>query len=131
MVGGVAGFTAEHFWTATSCACQKNIRRLMDRWPAMVRSAGRLPPSGNVRMTRAGRRQNALLDATCQTVFPSKNFFGLCCDNREGDRGGSLCLQVRVCSTPVIDGVPVASSDIENVLIQRMHGPGHAFFRAR
>ena len=55
MVGGVAGFTASPFLDRDIMRLSKqNIRRLMDRWPAMVRSAGRFPSLPERRMTRAG-----------------------------------------------------------------------------
>ena len=72
---------------------KQNICRLMDRWPAMVRSAGRfscVPRSVDDESRSA--EQNALLDVIIRRSSIRRNLFGLCCDNREGDRRTrSLC----------------------------------------
>ena len=39
--------------------------------------------------------------------FFRRILFGLCCDNREGDRGARSLCKVRAWPTLVIDGVPV------------------------
>ena len=107
---------------------KRNIRRLMDRWPAMARSAGRFSFAAVPADDKGAGKILCLMPLS--DGLPFEEFRSVCAATIAKETAEPvLCLQVRIGSSPVIDRVPVASSDIPNVFIQRIHGPGHDAFR--
>jgi NTE family protein len=109
---------------------KRNIRRLMDRWPAMVSSAGRFSfgaLSSNDKSKGAGK---VLCLMPLSGGLPFEKFRSVCAATIAKETAEPvLCLQVGVVSSRVIDRVPVSSSEIPNVFIQRIHGRDHDAFR--
>ena len=109
---------------------KRNIRRLMGRWPAMVRSAGRFSFTGVSPDDKSKGAGKMLCLMPLSDGLPFEEFRSVSAATIAKETAEPvLCLQVRVGSSSVIDAVPVASSDIPNAFIQRIYGPGHDGFR--
>jgi NTE family protein len=109
-------------------ASKRNIRRLMERWPAMVRSAGRFSLAASPDDKSKGASRMLCLMPLSEDL-PFEEFSSVCAATIAKETGETvLCVKVKASSTPLIDGAPVSSSDIESVLIQRVHGPGDDAF---
>jgi NTE family protein len=109
---------------------KRNIRRLINRWPAMVRSAGRSSFTAVSPDDKSKSAGKMLCLMPLSDGLPFEEFRSVCAATIAKEIAEPvLCLQLRVCSAPVIDSVPVASSDLPNVFIQRIHGSGDDAFR--
>jgi NTE family protein len=109
---------------------KRNIRRLMDRWPAMVRSAGRFSFAAVSRDDKGKGAGKILCLMPLSDGLPFEKFRSVCAATIAKETAEPiLCLQLRVGSSRFIDAIPVASSDIPSVFIQRIHGPDDDAFR--
>jgi NTE family protein len=109
---------------------KRNIRRLMDRWPAMVRSAGRFSLAAKSPDDKGKGAGKMLCLMPLSDGLPFEEFCSVCAATVAKETAEPvLCVQVRLGPAPVMDGVPVASADIQNVFVQRVHGPGDDAFR--
>jgi NTE family protein len=109
---------------------KRNIRRLMDRWPPMVRSAGRFSFAAGSPDDKGKGAGKMLCLMPLSDGLPIEEFRSVCAATIAMETAEPvLCLQLRVRSAPIIDSVPVASSDTESVFIERVYGPGDDGFR--
>jgi NTE family protein len=110
-------------------ASKENICRLMDRWPAIVRSAGRLSLAGRAPDAKSRNAGRMLCLMPLSEDLPFAEISSICAATIAKETAEPvLCITVRVCSARVLDEVPVAASEIENVFLQRVHGPGNGDF---
>ena len=105
----------------------QNIRRLMDRWPAMLRSSGRFSfPAGLPPGKSKGAGRMLCLMPLSEGV-PFEEFSSICAATIAKETAEAvLYLKVRVAPAPIADSNPIAFSDIENVFVQRANGSGDA-----
>jgi NTE family protein len=101
-----------------------NLRRLMDRWPAMLRSGAPLSFSAAdpaLKKEDTGR-VSCLLPLSAD--IPFEEFSSVCAATiaKETDNP-VLCVKLRA-STPRTDSTPFAFSDLTNVFIQRVYASG-------
>ena len=111
---------------------KQNICRLMDRWPAMVRSAGRFSrvPRSVDDESRSASRMLCLMSLS--DGLPFEEISSVCAATIAKETAAPvLCVKVKVCSTPAIDDIPVPTAGVGNVFVQRACGPcDGAFLRA-
>jgi NTE family protein len=102
---------------------RQNIRRLMDRWPAMLRSGA---PS-SLRVAPPPVKKKGFGRLLClmplSDDIPFEEFSSICAETiaRETEEP-VLWVKVRVSSPPVVDAVPSAFPGLGNVFTQRADG---------
>ncbi len=102
---------------------RQNIRRLMDRWPAMLRSGA--PSSLQVAPPPAKRKGfgRLLCLMPLSDDVPFEEFSSVCAETiAKETEEPVLCVKVRVSSPPVVDSAPVAFLGLQNVFVQRADG---------
>ena len=102
---------------------RQSIRRLMDRWPAMLRSGA--PSSLGVRpppVQRKGHGRILCLMPLSKDV-PYAEFSSVCAETIAKETAEAvLCVQVRVSPSEATDSFPSPFPDLGNVFLQRASG---------
>jgi hypothetical protein len=99
---------------------KQNIRRLMDRWPAMVRSAGRFScvPRSVDDESRSASRMLCLMSLS--DGLPFEEISSVCAATIAKETAAPvLCVKLKVCSAPAIDDILVPAAGVGNVFVQR------------
>jgi NTE family protein len=102
---------------------RENIRRLMNRWPAMLRPGA--PSSLRVAPPPAKRKGYGRMVCLMPLSddVPYEEFSSVCAETIAKETGEAvLCIKVTASSTRVGDSVPAAFPGLENVFIQRADG---------